>query len=105
VAAQAQDADGEVAQAGHGPRGGVGADLAGVLGEGDIADVMQRLDAPVPFELVVERGLVGLHDQQVGGVLWVTSQSACSRWVWSASTVTTAAARSRRSSSGRNRAI
>jgi hypothetical protein len=35
----------------------------------------------------------------------VTSQSACSRWVWSASAVTTVPLRSRRSSSGRNRAI
>ena len=37
-----------------------------------------------------------LDDQQLGGVLAVTSQSACSRWVWSASAVTTVAARSRR---------
>ena len=47
AAVEAQDADGEVAQAGHGPWGGAGADLAGVLGEGGVADVVQRLDAPV----------------------------------------------------------
>jgi hypothetical protein len=43
-----QDADGEVAQAGHGAGGGAGAELGGVLGEGDIADVVQPLDAPCP---------------------------------------------------------
>jgi hypothetical protein len=48
VAAGTQDADGQIAQAGHGPGGGTGADLAGVLGEGDIAEVVQCLDAPVP---------------------------------------------------------
>ena len=47
VAAGAEDPDGEVAQAGHGPRCVAGADLGGVLGKGDIADVVQRLDAPV----------------------------------------------------------
>jgi hypothetical protein len=45
-AVEAQDRDGEVAQAGHGPGGGVGADLGGVLGVGGVADVVQRLDAP-----------------------------------------------------------
>jgi hypothetical protein len=42
---ETQDAHGQVAQAGHGPWRGAGMDLAGVLGEGDIADVVQRLDA------------------------------------------------------------
>jgi hypothetical protein len=42
-----QDADGEVAQAGHGPWGVAGADLGGVLGKGGVAEVVQRLDAPV----------------------------------------------------------
>jgi hypothetical protein len=42
-----QDADGEVAQAGHGPGGGAGAGLGGVLGEGGVAEVVQRLDAPM----------------------------------------------------------
>jgi hypothetical protein len=45
VAAQAQDADGGVAQAGHGPWGVAGAELRRVLGEGGVADVVQRLDA------------------------------------------------------------
>src|SRR5262245_25649154 len=47
VAVGVQDADGEVAQAGHGARGGAGADLGGVFGEGDVAEVVQRLDGPV----------------------------------------------------------
>ena len=41
-----EDADGEVAQAGHGPGGVADADLGGVLGEGGVAEVVQRLDAP-----------------------------------------------------------
>jgi hypothetical protein len=45
------------------------------------------------LELVVQRGLVAFDDEQVGGVLWVTSQSACSRWVWIASAVTTSGLR------------
>jgi hypothetical protein len=45
VAAQAQDANGEVAQAGHGPWDVAGADLGDILGEGGVADVVQRLDA------------------------------------------------------------
>jgi hypothetical protein len=44
----AQDADSEVAQAGHRAGGVVGPCLGGILGEGDIADVVQRLDAPWP---------------------------------------------------------
>jgi hypothetical protein len=48
VAVGAQDADGEVAQAGHGAGGVAGADLGGVLSEGGVADVVQRLAAPVP---------------------------------------------------------
>jgi len=45
VAVGAQDADGEVAQAGHGAGGGAGTDLGDVLGEGGVAEVVQRLDA------------------------------------------------------------
>src|SRR6266508_4489613 len=52
--------------------------VAGVVGEGDLAPGQG-------LELLLQRGLVAFDDQQVGGVLWVTSQSACSRWVWMAS--------------------
>ena len=52
AAVETQDADGEVAQAGHGPGSVAGADLVGVLGEGGVADVVQRLDAPIPSDLV-----------------------------------------------------
>jgi hypothetical protein len=44
----AQHADGEVAQAGHDVWAGAGADLGAVLGEGGVADVMQRLDGQCP---------------------------------------------------------
>jgi hypothetical protein len=40
--------DGEVAQAGHGAGRGAAAELGGVLGEGGVADVVQRLDAQCP---------------------------------------------------------
>jgi hypothetical protein len=45
MAVGVQVADGEVAEAGHGPGGGASADLGGVLSEGGVADVVQRLDA------------------------------------------------------------
>ena len=61
-----EDADGEVAQASHGSGGGAGADLGGVLGEGDIADVVQRLDAPVAADPVGQAGGVGLGGGEVG---------------------------------------
>lgn len=38
----------QVAQGRHDVRAGAGADLAGVLGEGDFAEVVQRLDAQCP---------------------------------------------------------
>jgi hypothetical protein len=48
--------------------------VAGAVGNQEVAPGQD-------LELLVQGGLVGLHDQQVGGVLWVTSQSACCRWV------------------------
>ena len=40
--------DAQVAQGRHHAGGGAGADLGAVLGEGGVADVVQRLDGPVP---------------------------------------------------------
>src|SRR6266508_432216 len=66
VAVGVEDADGEVAQAGHGVWGVAGADLGGVLGEGGVADVVQRLDAPVASDPVGQAGGVGLGGGEVG---------------------------------------
>jgi hypothetical protein len=60
VAVGAQDADGEVSQAGHDPGGVAGAGLGGVFGVGGVADVVQRLDAPVAADPV----------GQAGGLAW-----------------------------------
>jgi hypothetical protein len=60
VAVGAQDADGQVAQARHDPGRVAGAHLGGILGEGDITDVVQRLDAPVAAEVVGQAGGAGL---------------------------------------------
>jgi hypothetical protein len=50
-AGESVDADGQVAQGGHGGGAGAGADLGVVLGEGDVADPVQAvLDAPVAAE-------------------------------------------------------
>jgi hypothetical protein len=38
------------------PGGGAGADPGGVLGEGDIAEVVQHLDAPVAADVVGQAG-------------------------------------------------
>jgi hypothetical protein len=62
AAVETQDADGEVAQAGHGPGGVAGADLAGVLGEGGVADVVQRLESLRRLRL------------------WVVNEQGSSRW-------------------------
>jgi len=66
VAHGGQDADGEVAQAGHDSWGGAGAGLGGVLGEGGVADVVQRLDAPVALDSVGQAGGVGLGGSESG---------------------------------------
>jgi hypothetical protein len=52
----AQHADDQVAQ---GRRSGAGAELGGVLGEGGVAEVVQRLDRPVPAQRVGEPGGAG----------------------------------------------
>jgi hypothetical protein len=57
-----QDADGEVAQAGHGAGRGAGAELVGVLGEGDVADVVQRFESLRRLRL------------------WVVNEQGSSRW-------------------------
>ena len=44
------------AQAGHGLWAGAAADLGRVLGEGDIADMVQRLDPQVAAEQVGQPG-------------------------------------------------
>src|SRR4029450_3609484 len=66
VTVGAQDADGEIAQAGHGAGGGAGSDLGGVLGEGGVAEVVQRLDAPVASNPVGEAGRAGLGGGEAG---------------------------------------
>ncbi len=60
-----QDANGEVAQAGHGSWGGASAGLGGVLGEGGVADVVQCLDAP-PAQLVGKAGGACLGSGEAG---------------------------------------
>jgi hypothetical protein len=47
VTGQAEQPDREVAQGGHDLGAGGGADAAGVFGEGDVADSVERFDLPV----------------------------------------------------------
>jgi hypothetical protein len=47
-------------------RAAAGADLAGVLGEGDIAEVVQRLDRPVVAQQVGQPGGAGLAVAEAG---------------------------------------
>src|SRR2546430_121259 len=61
-----EDADREVAQAGHGSGRVAGADLGGVLGVGDVADVVQRLDRPVAADVAGYLGWPGLHGGEAG---------------------------------------
>ena len=62
----AEHPDDQVAQAGHGVGSGAGADLGGILGEAGVADVVQRLDRPVPAQQVGEPGWTGLLGRQAG---------------------------------------
>jgi hypothetical protein len=62
----AEHADDQVAQAGHDVRAGAGADLGAVLGEGDIADVVHRLDRPVAAQQVGQAGRVGQLEGEAG---------------------------------------
>jgi hypothetical protein len=52
----AEHTNDEVAQGRHDVRAAAAADLGGVLGIGDIADVVQRLDGPVPAQQIGEAG-------------------------------------------------
>ena len=52
--------------------GGAGADLGGVLGEGDIAEVVQRLDTPVPPDPVGQAGGVSLGGGEAGDRVHLT---------------------------------
>jgi hypothetical protein len=62
-AGPAEHANDQVAQAGHDLRGGAGAELGGVLGEGHVADPMQAVLEP----------LCRLR-------LWVVNKQGSSRW-------------------------
>jgi hypothetical protein len=62
----AQHPDDQVAQGRHDVRAAVGANLGGVLGEGDVADVVQRLDGPVPTDKIGEASGAGLLERQAG---------------------------------------
>jgi hypothetical protein len=59
-----QDADGQVAQGGHGLGSAAGADLGGVFAVADVAEVVQGLDLPVAADPDGELGggcLVGVQ--------------------------------------------
>jgi hypothetical protein len=55
----AEHPDREVAQDRHDVWRGTGADLGGVLTEGDVADVVQRLDGPVRAQQISKPGRAG----------------------------------------------
>src|SRR6266511_774957 len=66
-AGPAEHANDQVAQAGHDLRGGAGAELGGVLGEGHVADPMPAvLDRPVPADEVGQPGRASLGEAQAG---------------------------------------
>ena len=55
-----QHPDDQVAQRRHDVRAAAAADLGGVLGEGYVAEVVQRLDGPVPAQQGGQPGRAGL---------------------------------------------
>ena len=61
-----QQCDGQVPQGGHDLGSAAGADLGGVLSVGDVADVVQGLDLPVPADPLRELGGGGLAEGQAG---------------------------------------
>jgi hypothetical protein len=62
----AEHPDDPVAQGRHDVGSGAGADLGAVLGEGGVADVVQRLDRPVPAQQVGEAGGGDLREGPFG---------------------------------------
>ena len=62
----AEHTNDEVAQGRHDMRAAAAADLGGVLGIGDIADVVQRLDGPVAAQQIGEAGGAGLDVGEAG---------------------------------------
>ena len=58
VPGQAMQGDGEVPEGGHDSGAVAGADLGCVLGVGDVADVVQGLDLPVPADPARQLGAV-----------------------------------------------
>jgi hypothetical protein len=58
--------DGQVAQGRHDVGGGAGADQGGVLSEGGVTDVAQRLDRPVAAQQVGQPGGAGLLEREAG---------------------------------------
>src|SRR3954454_8144423 len=63
---QAQQADRQAAQGGHDPRGGSGADPGGVLGVGDVADLVDGLGFPLAADQGGEFGGGGVVRGEAG---------------------------------------
>src|SRR4030095_1771680 len=62
----AEDADDQVAEGRHDAGAAAGAQLRGVLAEGGVADVMQRLDRPVSPDEVGQPGGAGQLEGEAG---------------------------------------
>ncbi|PNE39840.1 hypothetical protein AOB60_01420 [Streptomyces noursei] len=70
-AGEAGQADSEVAEGCHRPGCVAGAHAGGVLGEGDVTDVVEGLDgSPVPAGEFGQPGRVGLFGDQVGDCIY-----------------------------------